>query len=92
MTVFDKFMKKDNFISLPDIASKLLEILQQDDVESRPLWKPMHMQPIFKDCLSYTDGTSEKLFNNGLCLPSGSNLTQDDLHRVLSTIIKNPSL
>ncbi len=66
--------------------------LQQDDIESRPLWKPMHMQPIFKDCLSYTDGTSEKLFNTGLCLPSGSNLTQDDLDRVLSIITKTPNL
>ncbi len=66
--------------------------LQQDDIESRPLWKPMHMQPIFKDCLSYTDGTSEELFNNGLCLPSGSNLSQDDLERVLSIITKTPNL
>ncbi|WP_418603883.1 aminotransferase class I/II-fold pyridoxal phosphate-dependent enzyme [Hwangdonia sp.] len=62
--------------------------LQAEDIESRPLWKPMHMQPVFKDCLSYTDGTSEKLFNNGLCLPSGSNLTQNDLERVLDAIIK----
>jgi len=66
--------------------------LQEDDIESRPLWKPMHMQPIFKDCLSYTDGTSENLFNNGLCLPSGSNLTQDDLERILATITKTPNL
>lgn len=66
--------------------------LQQDDIESRPLWKPMHIQPVFKNCLSYTDGTSEKLFNNGLCLPSGSNLTQEDLERVLSIITKTPNL
>jgi len=62
--------------------------LQQDDIESRPLWKPMHMQPIFKNNLSYTDGTSENLFDKGLCLPSGSNLTQDDLDRVLNIIAK----
>ncbi|MCF7568655.1 aminotransferase class I/II-fold pyridoxal phosphate-dependent enzyme [Sabulilitoribacter arenilitoris] len=66
--------------------------LQQDDIESRPLWKPMHMQPVFKDYLSYTDGTSENLFNNGLCLPSGSNLTQEDLERVLNIITKTPNL
>ncbi|MCL6295012.1 aminotransferase class I/II-fold pyridoxal phosphate-dependent enzyme [Jejuia spongiicola] len=66
--------------------------LQKDDIESRPLWKPMHMQPVFKDYLSYTDGTSEKLFNVGLCLPSGSNLSQDDLDRVLSIITKTPNL
>ncbi len=66
--------------------------LEKDDIESRPLWKPMHMQPVFKDCLSYTDGTSEKLFNGGLCLPSGSNLSHDDLDRVLNIITKTPNL
>ncbi|PIA77553.1 pyridoxal phosphate-dependent aminotransferase [Gaetbulibacter sp. 4G1] len=66
--------------------------LQKDDIESRPLWKPMHMQPVFKDYLSYTDGTSEKLFNAGLCLPSGSNLSQGDLDRILSIITKTPNL
>lgn len=62
--------------------------LQKDDIESRPLWKPMHMQPVFKDYLNFTDGTSETLFENGLCLPSGSNLNSDDLHRILSIILK----
>lgn len=66
--------------------------LQEDDIESRPLWKPMHLQPVFKGCPFYTDGTSEKLFNNGLCLPSGSNLTHDDLDRVIDIITKTPSL
>ena len=66
--------------------------LQAEDIESRPLWKPMHMQPVFKDNMSFTNGISENLFNNGLCLPSGSNLTQDDLERVLNTILKTPSL
>ncbi|WP_100611547.1 aminotransferase class I/II-fold pyridoxal phosphate-dependent enzyme [Confluentibacter lentus] len=66
--------------------------LQQDDIESRPLWKPMHMQPIFKDCLHFTDGTSETLFDKGLCLPSGSNLTQEDLFRILDTITKTLNL
>ena len=62
-----------------------LELLE-DDIESRPLWKPMHMQPVFKDCLHFTDGTSEDLFDKGLCLPSGSNLNQDDLDRILHII------
>lgn len=66
--------------------------LQEDDIESRPLWKPMHMQPIFKDCLHFTDGTSEELFDKGLCLPSGSNLTQEDLYRILNVIANNPNL
>ncbi|MFD1613935.1 DegT/DnrJ/EryC1/StrS family aminotransferase [Gelatiniphilus marinus] len=66
--------------------------LQNEDIESRTLWKPMHLQPVFKDCLSFTNGISENLFNNGLCLPSGSNLTEDDLSRVIEIIRKNPNL
>jgi dTDP-4-amino-4,6-dideoxygalactose transaminase len=64
-----------------------LEFLK-DDIESRPLWKPMHMQPIFKDYLHFTNGTSEQLFEKGLCLPSGSNLSQEDLDRILNNITK----
>ncbi len=74
-----------------ELREEIRLALQQDDIESRPLWKPMHMQPIFKDCLSYTDGTSENLFKNGLCLPSGSNLTQNDLDRVLNIIKNTPN-
>lgn len=73
-----------------ELREEIRLALQQDDIESRPLWKPMHLQPVFKDCLSYTNGISENLFKNGLCLPSGSNLTQNDLDRVLN-IIKNAS-
>ncbi len=62
--------------------------LLKEDIESRPLWKPMHMQPVFKKAISYTNGFSEQLFNRGLCLPSGSNLTQDDLERVVQIISK----
>lgn len=68
-----------------------LELLK-DDIESRPLWKPMHLQPVFKDSLHFTDGTSEELFEKGLCLPSGSNLSQDDLNRVITQILKTPNL
>ncbi len=66
--------------------------LLEEDIESRPLWKPMHMQPIFKNAVSYTNGVSEDLFNKGLCLPSGSNLTQQDLVRVLQIILNTLSL
>ncbi len=45
------------------------------NIESRPVWKPMHMQPVFSTCPSYLNGNSEKLFNQGLCLPSGSNMS-----------------
>jgi dTDP-4-amino-4,6-dideoxygalactose transaminase len=60
--------------------------LEKENIESRPLWKPMHLQPVFADAPFYGDGTSEKLFKNGLCLPSGSNLTEVDLNRVVETI------
>jgi dTDP-4-amino-4,6-dideoxygalactose transaminase len=60
--------------------------LEKENIESRPLWKPMHMQPVFADAPFYGDGTSEKLFDQGLCLPSGSNLTADDMARVFAVI------
>ncbi len=60
--------------------------LEKDNIESRPLWKPMHLQPVFEGCEFFGDGTSEALFEKGLCLPSGSNLTSDDLNRVVNII------
>ena len=62
--------------------------LEKENIESRPLWKPMHMQPVFSGCPAYTNGISEKLFRHGLCLPSGSNLDAEDLKRVVE-VIKN---
>lgn len=59
---------------------------EQDNIESRPLWKPMHLQPIFADAPFYGDGTSERLFRDGLCLPSGSNLTDADFERIFKVI------
>ncbi|GAB4390286.1 MAG: aminotransferase class I/II-fold pyridoxal phosphate-dependent enzyme [Thermodesulfovibrionales bacterium] len=60
--------------------------LEAENIESRPLWKPLHLQPVFKDCPYYGSGVSEALFEKGLCLPSGSGLTGDDLMRVTDTI------
>lgn len=51
-------------------------------IESRPLWKPMHLQPVFKDALYFGGNVSEELFKSGLCLPSGSNLTENELERI----------
>lgn len=60
--------------------------LEAQNIESRPLWKPMHLQPVF-EYFPYVGGdVSEKLFENGLCLPSGSNLTNSELDRVISII------
>ncbi|HTI60630.1 DegT/DnrJ/EryC1/StrS family aminotransferase [Mucilaginibacter sp.] len=60
--------------------------LESENIESRPLWKPMHLQPVFSGARSYVNGVSEDLFNNGLCLPSGSNLTGADLDRVVKNV------
>lgn len=62
--------------------------MESENIETRPLWKPMHLQPVFKDCPFYGDGTSEKLFEMGLCLPSSPILTEEDILRIVS-IIKN---
>lgn len=62
--------------------------LEAENIESRPLWKPMHLQPIFKQYPAYVDGTSEALFNDGLCLPSGSNLTHEQIEKVVLIILK----
>lgn len=59
---------------------------EAENIESRPLWKPMHLQPVFEHCPFYGDGTSEALFRDGLCLPSGSNLTDDDMARIISVM------
>jgi len=60
--------------------------LGKDNIESRPLWKPMHLQPVFRDCKSFVNGVSEDLFNRGLCLPSGTNMSTKDLKRVVKKI------
>ncbi len=62
--------------------------LQEENIESRPLWKPMHQQAVFADCDAYLNGVSDDLFDRGLCLPSGSNLEEEDLFRIVS-VIKN---
>ncbi len=66
---------------------ELQTVLEAENIETRPLWKPMHLQPVFSDCPAYLNGISEDLFHKGLCLPSGSNLTQDDLSRITGLII-----
>ena len=60
--------------------------LEKTNIESRPLWKPMHLQPVFGSCPYYGERVSETLFNRGLCLPSGSSLTESDLKRVVDIL------
>jgi dTDP-4-amino-4,6-dideoxygalactose transaminase len=62
--------------------------LDAKNIEVRPLWKPMHLQPVFKENPFFGDGTSEKLFDNGLCLTSASNITQEDFTRIFQTLDK----
>lgn len=62
--------------------------LEAANIESRPLWKPMHLQPVFSKYPYYGSTISETLFNNGLCLPSGSNLSEADLERIKAVVVK----
>lgn len=62
--------------------------LEKDNIESRPLWKPMHMQPVFEKAPYYGTDNAFTLFQNGLCLPSGSSLTDEDIYRVAGSIKK----
>lgn len=63
--------------------------LETQDIESRPLWKPMHMQPVYADHRARVDGTSQHLFEHGLCLPSGSTLSDEDLDRVAEIVVSS---
>ena len=60
--------------------------MESENIETRPLWKPMHLQPVFANCPFYGDGTSEKLFEQGLCLPSSPILTKEDIQRIVNVI------
>ncbi|WP_418513062.1 DegT/DnrJ/EryC1/StrS family aminotransferase [Corallibacter sp.] len=68
------------------IRNNIMSLLNQDNIEARPSWKPMHLQPVFKSHPKYLNGVSEDLYNKGLCLPSGSNLTKNELNRVIKII------
>ena len=67
---------------------QICELMDRQNIECRPLWNPMHRQPIFKDFPFYGSGISEKLFAEGLCLPSGSNLSEEDLRRIVENLKK----
>jgi len=62
--------------------------LEADNIDTRPLWKPMHLQPIYEKYPSYMNGTASSLFEKGLCLPSGSNLSDEDAERVVRQVKK----
>jgi len=64
------------------------QVLAEDNIESRPVWKPLHLQPVFADCVCFGGAIAEELFQRGLCLPSGSNLTQAERDRVINTLYR----
>jgi len=66
--------------------AKVMEVLNKNRIESRPLWKPMHLQPLFKDVLHVSNGTSKALFAKGLCLPSGTQLSYEEVSYISSLI------
>lgn len=66
---------------------KLVDFLATKGIESRPLWKPMHLQPLFKDSLSFSNGVSENLFQSGICLPSGGALLRSDIEEICSFVL-----
>jgi pyridoxal phosphate-dependent aminotransferase EpsN len=65
---------------------RIREHLEKANIEARPIWKPMHLQPVFRDCEVVGGRVSEEIFENGLCLPSGSALTTEDLSRVVEHV------
>jgi dTDP-4-amino-4,6-dideoxygalactose transaminase len=81
-TVLINPSKSFNSINREDLRKSLAE----EGIETRPLWKPMHLQPVFEGCLYYGENNSKELFDNGLCLPSGSNLSLNDKELVVQRI------
>ena len=71
-----------------EVREEIRKALEDENIESRPLWKPMHMQPVFAEELNYVNGVSEDLFNRGLCLPSGTNIPKEELLRTSDLIKK----
>jgi UDP-N-acetylbacillosamine transaminase len=67
----------------------VMKKLAKEEIETRPLFKPMHMQPLFKNSKAYLNGVSERLFKKGLCLPSGSNMKDEDVLKVINAIKAN---
>jgi dTDP-4-amino-4,6-dideoxygalactose transaminase len=62
--------------------------LEADNIESRPLWKPMHLQPVYEGTKFFGVGVCEQLFEQGLCLPSGSNLTEEEFERIFEVLTR----
>jgi len=66
--------------------ARVIAALEKDNIEARPLWKPLHLQPLFKGIETYGGAVAERLFARGICLPSGSSMTIGDLDRVADVV------
>jgi dTDP-4-amino-4,6-dideoxygalactose transaminase len=84
LTCFTLDPNQANGLTREDIRLALLE----HNIESRPLWKPMHLQPVFQNAPYFGGNISQTLFNQGLCLPSGSNLKEDDFERIYDVLTR----
>jgi len=88
---------------IPVTPSDLLDALEAENIEARPIWKPLHLQPVFQKCRYFTHGSAEDrtapwaatggsvsdyIFNTGICLPSGSNMTEQEQDRVIDVLLK----
>jgi dTDP-4-amino-4,6-dideoxygalactose transaminase len=62
--------------------------LEKEEIESRPIWKPLHLQPVFAQAEYHGRGVSDKIFEQGLCVPSGSGMTDDERSRVINSMVK----
>jgi dTDP-4-amino-4,6-dideoxygalactose transaminase len=67
---------------------EVIAALEAEDIESRPVWKPLHMQPVFEGAMTFGGGTAEQLFSKGICLPSGTSLTDSDIERICDVIVR----
>ena len=70
----------------PNAPTRVREFLETHNIESRPIWKPMHQQPVFRENLSFVNGNADSIFDDGLCLPSGTGLTSSDIERVAALV------
>jgi len=68
------------------MRDRLIAVLEAEDIEARPIWKPLHLQPVFRACGFYGSGVVEALFEQGLCLPSGSGMTEGARNRVIAAV------
>ncbi len=81
-------IKIDPNVYTKHTSEEIRLLFEAENIESRPLWKPMHLQPLYKGCPYYGGTVAEELFKHGLCLPSGSNLTDADRDRIASVVRK----